>query len=88
MTIYQEKIDQACQLLSEIDLAAPRPLRERYLQLCPQPSMSTVHRNSLGSVAFQLHWQAQDPAADCDANGEFDVLDFVCFQQLFVEGCD
>ena len=30
---------------------------------------------------------AGDPTADCDGDGAFNVLDFVCFQQLFVSGC-
>ena len=43
--------------------------------------------NVLDFVAFQLAWQAQDPAADCDANAQFQILDFICFQTLFHDGC-
>ena len=44
--------------------------------------------NILDFVAFQLLWQGEDPAADCDDDGLFDMADFVCYQQLFMEGCD
>jgi hypothetical protein len=30
---------------------------------------------------------AGDPDADCDGNGALNVLDFVCFQNLFKAGC-
>ena len=44
--------------------------------------------NILDFVAFQLAWQANDPAADCNDDDAFNLLDFVCFQGLFQAGCE
>jgi hypothetical protein len=43
--------------------------------------------NILDFVAFQLAFVANDPKADCDHNGSFTILDFICFQAYFTVGC-
>lgn len=43
--------------------------------------------NILDFVASQLLFVAQDVGADCDGNGAFSILDFVCVQQLSQTGC-
>lgn len=45
--------------------------------------------NVLDFVAFQLHFQDQDMKADCDRDGRLsNPLDFICFHQLFLAGCE
>lgn len=38
-------------------------------------------------VAFQNAWLLQKPEGDCDANGVYNILDYVCYQQMFLAGC-
>lgn len=39
-------------------------------------------------VAFQQGWQASQVEADVNTDHEFNILDFVTFQLLFVDGCN
>lgn len=43
--------------------------------------------NILDFLTFQLLWQANDPAADCNEHTAFDITDFTCYQQRFAAGC-
>lgn len=58
------------------------------ISVAPPPEDEDGELNILDDVAFPLAWQAGDPAGDCDANGRFDIVDFACFQQRFVTGCE
>lgn len=45
--------------------------------------------NILDFVTFQQAFLAQELTADCDGNGRFEnPQDFMCFQQLFLVGCN
>jgi len=58
--------------------------------------------NHDGSIIVGLGWEgckgraflwtqaftSADEAADCDASGSLDILDFVCFQNAFTAGCN
>ena len=39
-------------------------------------------------AAIHLLRRAAAPGAGCVANAEFSVLDFVCFRQVFAQGCE
>lgn len=43
--------------------------------------------NILDFVAYQLAWQAQDTQADLNGDGVFSQIDFIWFQERFLEGC-
>lgn len=38
-------------------------------------------------LVFQNLFDARDPRADFDGNGEFTIFDFLIFQNEFVAGC-
>ena len=58
-------------------------------KLVPEPphfGLSARERRFPCSVP-RLEWQQQTAKGDCDANGVYNILDFVCFQEAFVQGC-
>jgi hypothetical protein len=56
---------------------------------CPADLNADGALDILDFIAFQLAFQAGDMTADCDADGILtNPLDFICFQQLFLAGCD
>jgi hypothetical protein len=55
---------------------------------CPADINADGELDILDFIAFQAAWQTQEPIADCDMNRTFNVLDFVCYQQLFQQGCN
>jgi phosphate transport system substrate-binding protein len=65
--------------LSKTAAAKPqvRAFVEFYLEIAPL----------LDFVAFQSAWQSMEPIGDCDDNGAYNILDFVCYQGIFSEGC-
>jgi hypothetical protein len=54
---------------------------------CPGDFNGDGVLNVLDFVAYQQAWVLQNPAADCDENAAFNILDFVCFSLLFNDGC-
>lgn len=55
---------------------------------CPEDINGDFSLDVLDFIAFQSLWLAQDAASDCDESGTFDILDFVCYQLRFTDGCD
>jgi len=64
-------------------------LFNRACPACPADINDDGALDVLDFIAFQIAFQAADPVADCDRSGTLDnPLDFLCFQQTFLNGCD
>ena len=59
-----------------------------YSQDCPADMNSDGFVDVLDFVMFQQLWAGADARADCDGNAVFNVLDFVCYVDVFQSGCD
>jgi hypothetical protein len=51
--------------------------------------LCVVNRDGTGEprLTFTNLFNANNPKADCDTNGTFDLFDFLCFQNEFAKGC-
>lgn len=75
-------------LLYLANSAAGVRVYEPACQPCPADVNGDASIDILDFVTFQLIWTAQIPGADCNHDGVFDELDFACYADRFIAGCN